>query len=397
MEARYLIFLLALIVGCSAKSGHTEGGNVDSSFNEFLIRVESAEPDERPGIVDSFFTEVSIPNVVADTAVFMHRGDYESVAVAGDMNGWNPAAAPMQRLEDTDFWFSKMVLEPNARIDYKLVLDDSAWILDPHNPNQIAGGFGSNSEIAMSDYEQPTEIQYREDVAHGVVVDTTFIRPQSAEQQALKMYLPPGYNSANSYGFILFHDGDDFLNLASAANVLDNLIADDRIDPVVAAFITSADRDAEYGFSRTDEYERFVVDDLMPWIMGSFAVTDDPGSIATTGVSLGGLISTQLCFRNPQTFGLCAPMSPSYWVEDRALMDEVLSGDVQDVSIYIDWGTYEPSIAETGRTMRDSLIAKGYEVQWNEWYEGHSWGNWRAHLDDMLVSLFGNDPVRTGD
>jgi hypothetical protein len=43
--------------------------------------------------------------------------------------------------------------------------------------------------------------------------------------------------------------------------------------------------------------------------------------------------------------------------------------------------------------MRDSLIADGYEIEWNEWPEGHSWGSWRAHLDNALTYFFPWDSV----
>jgi enterochelin esterase family protein len=38
--------------------------------------------------------------------------------------------------------------------------------------------------------------------------------------------------------------------------------------------------------------------------------------------------------------------------------------------------------------MKDALIAHGYDVYWNEWHEAHSWGNWRAHLDNTLKYFF---------
>jgi enterochelin esterase family protein len=34
------------------------------------------------------------------------------------------------------------------------------------------------------------------------------------------------------------------------------------------------------------------------------------------------------------------------------------------------------------------LSAKGYTYQYHEYHEGHSWGFWRAHIDDALEMFF---------
>jgi enterochelin esterase family protein len=40
------------------------------------------------------------------------------------------------------------------------------------------------------------------------------------------------------------------------------------------------------------------------------------------------------------------------------------------------------------RLFKDGLANKGYDLVWNEWHEGHSWGSWRAHLDNALEYFF---------
>jgi enterochelin esterase family protein len=66
----------------------------------------------------------------------------------------------------------------------------------------------------------------------------------------------------------------------------------------------------------------------------------------------------------------------------------VLNGPQKDIDWYLDWGTYEPGIMINARAMRDGLISKDYDITWNEWHEGHSWGSWRAHLDIALKYFF---------
>ena len=39
--------------------------------------------------------------------------------------------------------------------------------------------------------------------------------------------------------------------------------------------------------------------------------------------------------------------------------------------------------------MKAILARKGYDLKYQEFNEGHSWGNWRAHIDDMLDFFWG--------
>ncbi len=240
----------------------------------------------------------------------------------------------------------------------------------------------------MPAYQQPTEILRRPNAPRGTIHTRTLRSHALNQDRNVRVYTPPGYdaNGALTYPVILFHDGLEYLSLASAQNTLDNLIADQRIAPVIGVFVPPVDRNNEYAGSKTAAYETFIVDELMPFIDTQFRTQTDPSARAMTGVSFGGLITTQICYNRPDAFGLAAPVSPSYW--QPPVLDTVLNGPKKPLRFYIDWGTYEGSIMTTGRIMRDHLEAEGYDVMWNEWHEGHSWGSWRAHLDDILLYFF---------
>ena len=40
------------------------------------------------------------------------------------------------------------------------------------------------------------------------------------------------------------------------------------------------------------------------------------------------------------------------------------------------------------RRVRDLLLEKGYDLVYAEYPEGHSWGNWKAHIDDILLTFW---------
>jgi len=363
-----------------------------SQFRAFMERVEGAQPGERPAIVDSFMSTVpSFPFIEEGKFVyFLYRGSASSVTVPGDANNWNTVASPMTRLSDTNLFYAQDIFEPDARLDYKFVLNSNTWILDPLNPRTVLGGFGPNSELAMPGYVDPLEIVFDPNISHGTLQDTIVHSNILNNSRTVRVYTPPLYsNSAtDSFPVILFHDGLEYISLASANNTIDYLIANNRIEPIIAVFVPPVDRDNEYAFNSTQQFESFIITELMPAIDSRYRTMKDPSKRAMTGPSFGGLITTQICYNNPEEFGLPAPYSPAYWPKNGEIFWQAVNGPVEDLEWYIDWGTYEAGIMLDGRAFRDLMTAKGYSMEWKEWHEGHSWGSWRAHLDNALEYFF---------
>ena len=361
-------------------------------FQAFVERVESALSSERAAIIDSFMNAApSFPFIESDTVVyFIYRGSGTSITVPGDANGWEPTAFSMTRLADTDFWYREAIFEIDARLDYKFVINGINWILDPRNPRQVSGGFGPNSELAMPEYIDPPEIEFNPEIPKGALHDTTFFSATLNNSRRIRIYTPPSYDPAGSDSFpvVLFHDGQEYLALASTKNTFDNLIAENRIQPLIGVFVPPVDRNNEYAFSKSAQFETFIIDELMPAIDERWRTKRNPESRAMIGVSFGGLISTQICYNNPEVFGLSGPFSPAYWPNGMEIFNIVANGPEKNIRFYMDWGTYEPSILNDGRALRDILIGKNYKIHWEEWHEGHSWGSWRAHLDIALEYFF---------
>jgi len=377
----FLIFFAA----CSSQPDPNE-----AEFADFVETVGKMPVESRQAVLDSFLSVVSgYPFVENDTvAYFLFHGDVNSVTVPGDANDWNLDAFPMTRLAGTDLWYRQVVLEPDARLDYKFVTDGSNWILDPLNPNQVTGGAGPNSELIMPGYLQPRGLLFDSTVLAGVLTEFEIESSYLDNERMIQVYMPTAYEAgSDSFGVALFHDGQEWLGFASAQTVLDNLIAMGRIDPVIGVFVPPVDRNLEYGFDKADRYESFIVEELMPEIDRRFKTRRNPAYRSTIGVSLGGLISAQIAYRHPDQFGLAAAFSPAFQVENQAILREVLDGSVRAVRFYVDWGTYEPTIQEVAADMRDGLQERGYDLLWREWHEGHSWGSWRAHLEIALDYL----------
>ncbi|MBN1154186.1 T9SS type A sorting domain-containing protein [candidate division KSB1 bacterium] len=362
------------------------------SFRAFAERVMNEQPYLRSGIVDSFMAAVpDFPFIDGKNIVYyLYRGGANQVHVPGDMNSWQQNAFPMTRLAGTDLFYRQDVYESDARLDYKFVINGSSWILDPLNDNKMMSGYGPNSELAMPDYVRGPEISYYPNIPHGTLVEKFIYSTHLRNNRKVRIYLPAEYdeNPEKSYPVLLAHDGSEYLSIANANNILDYLIAHDRIVPIIGVFVPPVNRNEEYAFSQKDDYMQYILEEVMTMIDTTYRTERDPSLRAMTGISFGGLISTYICYHHPEQFGLCAPCSPAYWPEDRQIYYMLLYGPRKDLKMYIDWGSYESELMVDGRTLAEYLPLKGYQVKWNEWHEGHSWGNWREHLDIVLEYFF---------
>jgi enterochelin esterase family protein len=264
-------------------------------------------------------------------------------------------------------------------LDYKLVVDNN-WILDPLNPHHTSGGFGPNSELAMPAYVQPPEIQNYA-IPHGEITYHTFNDTTQGRTRPVRIYTPPGYTE-NTLRFrtVYFHDGNEYLNLGFAGRILDYLIANQEIPPLIGVFVDPTNRNEEYSYDL--EFMEMFVRELVPWVDTEYRTMAAPESRAVTGVSLGGLTALLFTIQHPEVFGNCGAYSPAIWFGD--LIDQYQDSSVLPVRIYMDAGTYEPSIYNSASELQVILAGHGWDQNWQIWHEGHSWGAWRAHLDESL-------------
>ena len=366
------------------------------TFQHFLKRVNLAPDSLKMSIVASFMNvNATSPCLEQDTlAHFLFRGNFQNIRFTGDANHWSDSGDPFICLEDTNLWFYSMVCQPDARIDYKIVLNDSESILDPLNHHIIWGGFGPNSELRMPRYVPPPEIKYYADIPHGSLLDTNFYSTNLNNSRTIKLYLPPNYfQSDENYALVLFHDGLDYLTLANVQNILDYLIWQERIVPVMALFIQSVNRTEEYAGTLKTVYSRFVVDEVLPWVDHQFRTTNRPDSRTTIGCSNGGNISLWLGLQYPQVFEKVAAQSSN-------VEESIALGFKETINIstkfYLDVGLYDvPILPPLIDNLAQILRERNFEYQYRYYPEGHSWGSWRAHIDEALEMFFPGPSLST--
>jgi enterochelin esterase family protein len=371
---------------------------ISSSFNAFIQRLDGLVPSARPEIVDSFMAaQKGFPVTEDSIANFVYRGSVtSSIVVTGDHTLWSASGQTLTNVAGTNFYYQSRKFEPDARIDYKFI-KDGIWILDPLNGQTVTGGFGPNSEMAMPNFVQPPEIQYNPAIPHGTISSFQFTSINTANTRTIQVYLPPGYAlMSRRFPSLYVHDGSDYVSLGSMANVLDNLIDAKKIEPLIVVFVPpSPNRAGEYRQSKITQFSKLMTEELVPYVDSVYHTVAIAAERGTMGSSDGGHISLYLAVNYSGAFGLVGGQSSTITDLFRA---PIQNGPKVPIKFYLDVGTYDLSYAgstflELNREFRDILLAKEYGVTYAEYHEGHSWGNWRAHIDDILKVLFPLVPV----
>ncbi len=372
-----------------------------AEFKAELLRVANlSDPVQRTTEVNAFWQRLrdagQLPYAQDNQVAFLYRGS-GSVSWPGDANGWNPNAGGWrgQPVGLSDIQWIERTLPSDARVDYKLVVNGN-WILDPGNPLQMWGGFGPNSELRMPAYQYPQETIAQSGIDHGTLSASQRITSDRLGQDVqFKVYTPAGYDTLRSpLPTVYFTDGHEYAAdyLGSAVQVIDNLIAAGQLRPLVAVFVdprhpdTGVNQRAEQYVANRD-FAAFLADEMVSHIDSHYGTSTAAADRTIMGTSLGGLNSAYVGAVENDVFRNLGIQSPAFWVDasvTAAYQDQAL---VDRVRIFMTNGTIRDSSGAA--PFADLLSAGGYDFRFTTANESHSWGNWRAQLDDMLTHLVG--------
>ncbi len=368
-----------------------------------LYYIESLPPTEnRKQALEKWWAVLSqhgrVPITSGDSALFIYRGEAQSVTWQGDFNNWGSNkefSNKGTRLQGTDVWVLLARFPENARLDYKIVINDKDWILDPVNPHRQWGGSGPNSELRMSAWKPAPVTLPLTHAPKGSLTEPALLNSTHLGYEVqYKVYVPAGYKPGKRYPVIYVTDGHEYADeqLGAMINVLDQTIAAGKAQPLIAVFIDPRDphqlalnrRMEEYTLN--PEFADFVALELVPVIDQQYSTLRKATGRCILGTSLGGINSAYFGIKHPQIFGNIAIHSPAFWYKPQ-IKDMYSTAPRLPLKVYMTTGTIGDAEKET-RQMKAILEEKGYPLLYKEVNEGHSWGNWRALIDDMLIYFY---------
>lgn len=358
------------------------------SFDHFISTLQQDSPNIKNQKIEAYLNSRGGAPIIEgkSTVIFIFKGDADSVSVAGDATAWEPGLA-LKRIEGSDYRYGNATYEPDARLEYKMVVNGKDWILDPLNPNVIQGGMGSNSELLMPGYEPPLYTQERDAVPWGTYFDTAFQSKSFDERRQIRIYLPPNYEkSTERYPVAFFHDGFQFFDMTDVRDIMDNMIYEGKIRPFIAVFVQPVKRDDEYSGNRQAKFSRYMFDELIPFIDQGYRTLTTPESRAQIGISNGGNIALWLVASNPQKNTLVAAFSSNV---QPSIYKTFGSIECTNQKIYLCLGKYDiPFLIPLVKNLQAVLDRKGCKYVFKEYPEGHNWKFWQKHLPEALEYLF---------
>lgn len=373
-----------------------------AQFNKHLDSLCSiSDVKVRDSVLNLFWnylkTHKQIPFVMNDTVVFLYKGSGSPIQWAGDFNGWNPAASGWTgtKIGSTQVWRLLKTFPGDARLDYKIVRGGSDWILDPSNPYIQYSGFGPNSELRMPNWIYPVETIRNPSTPKGTLSSNIKVFSSNLNYYVnYRVYTPYNYDSISNLPVIYVTDGHEYSNdlLGSMIIVLDNLIAEKKIVPILAVFIDPRDPLNSNNNRRMSEYTmnanfaNFVANELVERIDSIYKTDTSADKRAILGTSLGGLNSAYFGIIRPDVFHLIGIHSPAFSYKPEIF---TLYNNSENLPCKFFMSTGVINDTETSaRQMKTIFDNKGYEYLYIEVNEGHSWGNWRALLDEPLIYFF---------
>ena len=89
----------------------------------------------------------SPPRVADGRLVFVYHDDgAQSVALAGDFNGWDGSRTPLKR-DRSGLWLTEISVPKAGRYGYKFVVDGERWLEDPSNGLKAPDNYGGLNSI----------------------------------------------------------------------------------------------------------------------------------------------------------------------------------------------------------------------------------------------------------
>ena len=241
------------------------------------------------------------------------------------------------------------------------------------------------------------------------------------------VYLPPSYldEADRRFPVLYMHDGQNIFDRATSFIGLEwevdenaeRLIESGDIEPLIVVGVhNSPDRVGEYtqepdpsrGGGGADDYGRFLVEELKPFIDSEYRTLPDRENTGIAGSSLGGLVSIYFAFSLEGTFSRIGVVSPAvFWADDH-IVQLVSDSEKVDSRIWLDVGTREGSTpgeqirwVESARRLRDALVAKGWEPGKDlEYFEDegavHNEAAWAGRVERILKFLYPAKPGTPG-
>ena len=292
---------------------------------------------------------------------------------------------------------------------------DGVWVGTPEGPMDpgfhyyhltIDGGVvndpGTHNYFGSCRWESGIEIPapdqdfyaLRTDIPHGNITQVRFYSPSLGKMQVANVYLPNGYGKLvkgkqERYPVLYLQHGwgeneTSWPVQGHTGEIMDNLIADGKIKPFIVVMAYGLTNDFKFGTIgkfTAEEFEKVLVDELVPFIDKNFLTKADKWNRAMAGLSMGGMETKLITLRRPEAFGYWGLLSGGMYMPEEIKDPKCVK--------YIFEGCGSKENPDGINKSVEALKAAGFNAE-GLVSEGtaHEFLTWRRCLYQMAQSLF---------
>jgi enterochelin esterase-like enzyme len=356
-----------------------------------------------------------------------------------------PSAYAMRQLPGSDVWYLTLKLPSGARFTYQLSPNDPMTSegsraeqramtrqADPLSLNPLSAcppdtsKFECESVAELPGAAPQPWLDVKPGIARGRIEKRQIKSNIQKLDRPFSVYTPANYAADGPpNALLILFDGEDLSSDTFRLATMDNLIAASKIQRTVVVFVENLPGRRLVDLVANPAFADFLATELMPWVRAHYNVSKEATKIALGGFSAGGLAAPYVALRHPEVFGNVLSVSGAFWwspehnggvcgapcpdsrgrggdgsrdatTEGNFIVKQVLASPRLPLRFYLAAGTFESDsngggggILETTRQLRDVLLAKGYEVRYQQFVGGHDGLSWRGALADGLIALLG--------
>lgn len=381
-------------------------------------------------------TQVKSPVVNGDGTVTFNifAPTAQKVSITGTFLPTKQVETPMGKYEvpgvaeltkgDKGVWtFTSSALTPEL-YTYNIITDGQS-MLDPANVYVNRDVASLTSYFIVSNKKGDRGDWYTvNEVPHGNLAKVWYPSPTLKMNRRMSIYTPPGYDEGKDYPVLyLLHgaggDEDAWPTQGRTAQIMDNLIAEGKITPMVVVMPNgNCDCQAAPGeWSRGMYQPSFLASvnpeskpvatmdesfpDIVKYVESHYKVKADKQHRAVCGLSMGGGHSFAISKRYPNDFNYIGLFSAGLHIsgdtnkpfydllkENKQVQDELKALFAAKPALYwIGIGSTDFLYSQNA-DLRKYLDEKGYKYTYLETDGGHIWKNWRIYLADFAQLIF---------
>jgi gluconolactonase len=270
---------------------------------------------------------------------------------------------------------------------------------------------------AEETYQLGPDSQEHEGVPHGKIEQFTWTsRIFHGTVRDYWIYVPAQYDPKTPACVMVFQDGAGFQNPKGAWRVpivFDNLISSKQMPVTIGIFINPGvipppawakgalprfNRSFEYD-SATDQYARFLIDEILPEVAKKYGLAREAGSRAICGSSSGASCAFTVAWHRPDQFSRVACFVGSFTNlrGDNYYPDVVRKTEPKALRVFLQDGKKDLNIqagswVNANKDMADALQYAGYDYQYVLGEEAHNSKHGGAIFPDVVRWIWRDYP-----